>query len=283
MANLRKVLFVSLCHFRRWPTNPRMYLLLILLAGYINMMLYPVRDFCAQYNVAISPWVFPYLMAEPYSLLMVMLGIVLLFCDAPFLDEEQPYVILRAGRLCWCAAQILYMDMATIVYFLVVFLLTVVLLLPCVQFSADWGVAINTLAQTDLGFQAGVALPFPSEIMLRLSPLQAIGAELGMASWIGVFLGLVMFTLNALFNRGVGAIAATAFAVFPLFIRQTDWGLHYFSPVSWASLVVLDFSGNTTMPSVYYAAGVLAVACATLILLDVWIVKKQNIEVIKSI
>ena len=107
MANLRKVLFVSLCHFRRWPTNPRMYLLLILLAGYINMMLYPVRDFCAQYNVAISPWVFPYLMAEPYSLLMVMLGIVLLFCDAPFLDEEQPYVILRAGRLCWCAAQIL--------------------------------------------------------------------------------------------------------------------------------------------------------------------------------
>ena len=161
--------------------------------------------------------------------------------------------------------------------------MTVVLLLPCVQFSADWGVAINTLAQTDLGFQAGVALPFPSEIMLRLSPLQAIGAELGMASWIGVFLGLVMFTLNALFNRGVGAIAATAFAVFPLFIRQTDWGLHYFSPVSWASLVVLDFSGNTTMPSVYYAAGVLAVACATLILLDVWIVKKQNIEVIKSI
>lgn len=283
MDNMRKVLFIALCHFLRWPSNPRMYLLLILLTGYMNMMLHPLRKFCEQYNTLISPWVFPYLMAEPYSLLMVMLGIVLLFCDAPFLDEEQPYIILRSGRLCWCFAQMLYIFLATVFYFLIVFLLTIVLLIPHVQFSDQWGIVINTLSQTSLGVQSGVALPFPSEITLRLSPFQAACTEFVMVSCIGIFLGLVMFTLNALFNRGIGAIVTTAFAVFPLFIRQTDWGLHYFSPVSWASLVVLDFSGTTTMPSVYYAVGVLAAACILMILLDACIVKKQNIDVVKSI
>lgn len=283
MANLRKSLFIALYHFRRWPTNPRIYLLFILLAGYIHMMVYPIRNFCAIYDVRISPWIFPCLMAEPYSLLMIMLGIILLFCDAPFLDEEQPYVILRAGRKCWCIAQLFYIVLAAFLYFLIVFTLTVVLLLPEIQFSVEWGTAINTLSKTDLGTQAGVAVPIPNKIILYFSPLQAICTELMMSSYVGILLGLIMFTLNLLLNRGAGAIAATALAVFPLFIRQTDWSLHYFSPVSWASLLILDTTGNTTMPSFSYAIGILTLVSVLLVLLDFRIVKKQNIDVIKSI
>ena len=30
--------------------------------------------------------------------MMLFLGVVLLFCDAPFIEDEQPYIMLRSGR-----------------------------------------------------------------------------------------------------------------------------------------------------------------------------------------
>src|SRR5699024_1005021 len=103
-----------------------------------------VGDFCARGGYTVGPWVFPFLLAEPYSRLMVMLGLILLLCDAPFIESDHPALLLRSGRRTWTAGQVLYIAGTSAVYFAVVYLLTVLVLLPHVGFEPGWGKVIHT-------------------------------------------------------------------------------------------------------------------------------------------
>ena len=130
MDKIREALFVSSNNFKKWAVNPRIYIVLLLLIGYITMMLNCVNDFCSKSGYKITPWVFPFFIAQPYSLLMILLGLILLFCDAPFMESEQPYIIMRSGREIWTAGQILYIVLSSAIFFAIVELLTILLLLP---------------------------------------------------------------------------------------------------------------------------------------------------------
>ena len=90
MAELRKAALLAAHNFQKWPVNPRVYVVFLLELAYVHWMVSPVGDFCAQGGYTVGPWVFPFLLAEPYSRLMVMLGLILLLCDAPFTKQTAP-------------------------------------------------------------------------------------------------------------------------------------------------------------------------------------------------
>lgn len=98
MAELRKAALLAAHNFQKWPVNPRVYVVFLLELAYVHWMVSPVGDFCAQGGYTVGPWVFPFLLAEPYSRLMVMLGLILLLCDAPFIESDHPALLLRSGR-----------------------------------------------------------------------------------------------------------------------------------------------------------------------------------------
>ena len=62
-------------------------------------------------------------------------GLILLLCDAPFIESDHPALLLRSGRRTWTAGQVLYIAGTSAVYFAVVYLLTVLVLLPHVALS----------------------------------------------------------------------------------------------------------------------------------------------------
>ena len=65
MDKIREALFVSSNNFKKWAVNPRIYIVLLLLIGYITMMLNCVNDFCSKSGYKITPWVFPFFIAQP--------------------------------------------------------------------------------------------------------------------------------------------------------------------------------------------------------------------------
>ncbi len=85
MDKIRRAFFIAGGNFKKWAVNPRMYVVFLLAAGYTAMMLRCISDFCESSGYKITPWVFPFFIAHPYSLLMIFLGLILLFCDAPFM------------------------------------------------------------------------------------------------------------------------------------------------------------------------------------------------------
>lgn len=282
MDKIREALFVSSNNFKKWAVNPRIYIVLLLLIGYITMMLNCVNDFCSKSGYKITPWVFPFFIAQPYSLLMILLGLILLFCDAPFMESEQPYIIMRSGREIWTAGQILYIVLSSAIFFAIVELLTILLLLPNLSYENDWGKVINSFAQNGAS-RYGVVFSFDYTIVSSFNPLQAMVIELLLCWLMGIFIGLLMFVLNLAISRSAGVIAAAAFAVFPLFIKRNNFQLHYFSPASWTSLSVIDFTGTTSFPSPLYVFLGYTLLIAFLITLAMLFMRQRDIDILKAI
>ena len=80
-----------------------------------------------------------------------------------------------------------------------------------------------------------------------------------------------------------GAICAAALAILPLFVERAGWWMHYISPVSWASLSVVDLTGTTAFPSLGYVLAVLAGGNALLALLAFLAMGRRDIDVLKSV
>jgi len=154
-----KSVAVCLDNFRRWGTNPRIYVLAVLiLLMQETMMVGSVRNFSYWVNVPVAPWIYPFLTADWYLCMLEALGAVMLFCDAPFMNEGTPYLFVRTGRTAWLGGQILYIIAAAAIYQLFFVAAGILLLSPHMIWTLDWGKVLGTLAQTDAGYANGIAI-----------------------------------------------------------------------------------------------------------------------------
>lgn len=129
---------IALHNFKKWAVNPRLYILLLIEVLYLHSRLSPVGELCARTGYKVTPYLLPFLLDEGSAVMMLFLGVVLLFCDAPFIEDEQPYIMLRSGRRIWFIGQMLYIVMASVLYFIVLYFISVLVLLPHIEWSTVW-------------------------------------------------------------------------------------------------------------------------------------------------
>lgn len=175
---MRACLSITQNNLYKWVLNPRIYLVAVLLGAYFHSRIFPILQFCDHYQVGISPFLFPFFLSDDHVVLIVTLGAMLLYGDAPFIDLEQPYIVLRAGRKTWVWGQILYLAVASFLYTIFTFLMTLLLLLPKLELQFDWGKVIGTLVQTTTGSEFGISIPFDRYVYFGYSPMGATGISL---------------------------------------------------------------------------------------------------------
>lgn len=146
---------IALHNFKKWAVNPRLYILLLIEVLYLHSRLSPVGELCVRTGYKVTPYLLPFLLDEGSAVMMLFLGVVLLFCDAPFIEDEQPYIMLRSGRRIWFIGQMLYIVMASVLYFIVLYFISVLVLLPHIEWSAAWGKLLSTFSQTSAAGQNG--------------------------------------------------------------------------------------------------------------------------------
>lgn len=120
---------ITLHNFKKWAVNPRLYILLLIEVLYLHSRLSPVGELCARTGYKVTPYLLPFLLDEGSAVMMLFLGVVLLFCDAPFIEDEQPYIMLRSGRRIWFIGQMLYIVVASVLYLIVLYFISVLVLL----------------------------------------------------------------------------------------------------------------------------------------------------------
>lgn len=291
MHNLRRIFASCTQNLRKWPSNPRIYAVAALLLVFIGSELLPIRSFCLALHLPVTPWVFPFLMSDNVSLTFIMVGLVLIFCDAPFIDQSQPYVIVRSGRRNWFTGQILYIIQASGLYFLFIILVSIFYFIPILKFSGDWGKVLNTFSMNGtqgvpmFQQQYNINLSFSRYLTANYLPIVATLLCL-VLSWLeGIFLGLLMFVLNMNFNRIIGTSIALALILLESFAYQfgNAYLALYFSPVSWVNLGVMDATGVSKSPSLWYAVGMLLLFTITLSAISLASERQKNIEVLPQV
>jgi len=267
-------------NIRRWSTNPRLYILAILLLILMWSYIDPILQFSKAMGYRVAPWIFPFLTNFPMTQRLLMLGIVFLFCDAPFAHEGQPYLMIRSGRMHWASGQVLYIMAGTAIYLLFIIFASMLLLAPSMYLNTGWGKILGTLAQTNAGQSFHIQLPISYKIQVLYEPVQALGLSFFLEWCAGVILGLAMFITNLFFKRALGAIVASAIILLDIFIPYniTDYAYH-FSPISLARLGLLDSSGMSLYPTPAYACTFLTVTVVGLSIIAILSVRKREIQI----
>ncbi len=265
--------------FKKWTNNPRIYVLALSLYAFVQMWTKPFLEFSQEVSVPLTPWIFPYMTCNSTFLMILMLGVVLLFCDAPFTDSTQYYILVRCGKRRWIISQFIYIIMASFVYVSVAEIFSVISISSNLQYSPAWGKVLGTLAQTN----ADPSLYVPYKIQLLYTPAQAMIYSFCLAWLVSSFLGMMMLALSLVFNRAVGSAMAVVVCFFEVFAGELPYGATYFSPVSWTSLAIIDTTNSSVHPSFSYILTFLAVAMVLFCVVSAAAFKRKDIDILPSL
>lgn len=284
-SGIRKIICSGLQNIKKWTSNPRILVLFLLLFCLLLDLLVPFYRVAGQLEVKNTIWFLPFLTGSRFIGFYFLLGYVLLFCDAPFIDRHQPYVIIRIGKRKWAWGQCLYVMVASAVYVLALQLFVIVILFPSLEFSLDWGNIFYTVSQVGIpGFYPGIDISYG--IILEYSPLAATFLAAVLLWMEGVFLGMLMFYMNLRFGRIAGTTLGCFMAMMFLLIKSLINNipvLWKITPTIWMELSELTSHSLGTHPGLAYGVTALLLLIIVLVALSIWTVKRQPIEVLEQI
>lgn len=276
MDDIIKVIRIACYNLKKTFTSSKIYIIIILSFMYIQFMLNPVKVFAENVQIGVSSYLFPFLLTSSYSVKIFLLLVILLFCNAPFMDEAQLYILVRTGRRKWCAGQMLYIMILSGFYTVLLILFTVITLIPELSIEIGWGKVINTLAQTGIAASQGIPISFDYSIILKYHPITAMILE-GFLCWLlFILFGNIIFTVNMKISKFAGNIIAVALVFFQMIAEEISPLLTYFSPASWVSLSFLDINNINQYPGVNYALTVMVILNLVLITVSIIGIKTKT-------
>lgn len=279
---MKKIMTCCRFNFFQWKRNPRVICVLLLLLGYIYSVVEPISKFSGQAGVKCTPWIFPLITCDANSVLVFLILLVILLCDAPFLYPYQKYTIIRAGKTVWILAQMLYIAITALLFWMFVAISSALLLFPNITFSSEWGKVLGTLAQAPLGGASRLSFPIYYKLMLDFSPMQAFLTGMLLAWFVSFFLGLVILYFNMSRQKSLGIILAFVFILLQHFAYMASgYWVYKISPVSWLSMNLVNFTHRQTeMPGFLYVMVSLFFLCTFFVFLILKKMAKKSIDLV---
>lgn len=284
MKLFKMVCCVCFQNFRKWATNYRIWIIGLTVIIMTHYFTKNIGAFSRMIDIPVSPWIYPFLYNQRYIKLLFFFPLILLFCDAPFIDDNQPYVIFRSGRIPWSIGQIGYIFIATAIYFLTLILVSILINVHTMEFTTNWGKVLGTLANTDAPRLVELYIIVSQRTLYYFTPLQAMWFTF-ILSWLsGIFLGLLIYIINSVSGtRVLGVLSASFFLVLDATVVTVSPKLLWFSPISWSTLDQIDIGGMTPYPTIYFiylAYGILITAMAVI---SITVNRRQTITVLPPV
>lgn len=265
MTNLKTIWICAQINFHKWPISLRMYTLAGMVIAFSIWGFAWISDYANAVGVAVTPWVFPFILTMPIMFVIYGTLTMFLFSDAPFMDSHTSFLIIRTSRFNWVVGQLLYIFLTGFIYSIFFVFISILVLIPNIQFSWDWGNVLKTIAFDPMSpkkYGITPMLNIGGSVMDMFGGGTATLISMGLFWLVSVFIGVLIFCLNILFGGVSGLIAAGFFTVmsyFSIYLGRISIGniIYDVSPISWSSIHNLDWYGIGHMPSPMYAIGCL--------------------------
>ncbi len=283
MRYIKTILCISIQNFRKWKTDYRIWILAILVMILTHNSISELKLVANAQQLPMTIWTYPFLYAQFYMKVIYTLPLLFLFCDAPFVDANQLFIISRSGRMKWCCGQLLYITMVSAVYYLFLIVCTVIFALPHISLSLEWDSLVYTLSRSGAAYEQDIWTFLVSwNVLNYFTPIQAMWFTF-LVSWLsGTLLGMIIFACNILQpKKSVGGIIGASLIILSVFLANDYWtGTRYFSPFSWNTLDQIDIAGMTNYPPFAYCMTFYLVGIA--VLSAVILLKNQKLEIVQN-
>lgn len=281
MSFLKTIFRISTQNFRKWQTDYRIWTIAFFLVILILMYTDDFKALAHFLNEKAPVWIFPFMYTKNTAKVLFMLPVTLLFCDAPFVDKNQLFIMLRTSRTRWLCGQILYIISVSAVYFLFIFVISFLAMIFFGDFSFEWDKSIVTTAYSSgVLSAAGVStLNISRSTVEFFTPLSACFFTFIMSWLSAVFIGLLIFACNLFTGSRIWGIAASSFFVVLTLVAKLRKYIDRISPLTWATLDGIDVGGLTVRPSFGYCISAYAILIITLTAAIFIFGRKRNFDV----
>ncbi len=280
METFKAAIVIARQNLAEWKKNDRILVLLILTAMLICIYIGKLPVYAVTHDQKNTLFLMPLLFTEAVNangLLKVLLffGTILLFCNAPFVDEHKYFLILRTRRSGWWLGEILYVAAGSFCYTLEIFLISTLLALPSASIGQGWGESILTAfdASVEIYLQVFTGVSLPPELIVNAAPETAVCYTFFAVWLVMILLGLVIYCMNLYSGKNWPGVAVAVFLVVldpVLQYTQTIYNTYnlLLSPVSWSSMENLQkYSGSGMLTVPYIAAAGLGLAALLILLI----------------
>ena len=265
----------------QWRIQPKYVLCIAFLILHMWSVLHGFLAYSTDLGHPMHPWLLPFLPGTYVSFTIMMVLFVFLICDAPFRNGQQQMVLLRVGKQQWIGAQLLYLLLASVCFAVLLWVLSWVFLLPNLEWSGEWGKAIQTAARTTALWNY-VDMELSVQFLKGTTPMAGTLWTVGMMVGVCFLLGEIILVCNLWCKQGLGTAIAVGLVLLHCAIRTFSTLRYYhvlvwFSPVSWIDYSLMGHT-NQNMPSYAYGIGMVLGLGAILAVGSIMTIHRCNLE-----
>lgn len=285
MSKARFIAQSSRSCFRMWRSAPRTLTLLAMITILTIIYALPFAENasvqgkslqCTEIFIAIMNWRF--------TMLLFSSAILLLLGNLPVVEQFTVPTLLHGTRRSWLASQMLYIVAVSLILPAFVFIVTVLVSLPNLNFLDAWSRPVKLLAMS-----GRIAIPaermrlmLSKYIITNYLPWQAFGYSFSLFFLMSCIYGLASLVLNIRYRSGG--------LVLLLIINALSWASNMFAPdmTGFSILSTLSLHYNATLdlhqlctmnallPSVGTSYAILACLVVLLAMLAMFFVKHYD-------
>lgn len=280
MSETRRVLKISFYEFRLMLFSSRFVVLSLISFLFMDMAMRPIREFAADYKLAITPAVLPFYFADITYCNIAFLLLIFLYSDVPLKGAGQRFLLQRGKSMVACGmGHMVAMFLMGIVFVSEQVLFSFLTALPAIT-TEGWGKVWGSVAShqaLNLGYTFSLSV---SDTVLRnYTPWQAVMVSAGIFFLTGCIYGLLEYLLNGFSGGRLGTVTLTVWSIGWLFLQKSLFpGLRKlleYSPVSWNDLSRLELSKTGGR------MGVLAAVVLFLTVVILLLVRHRKIELVR--
>ena len=239
---------------------------------------------CKVLDYPCSFWYFLNVMTNHFMCGAIGLSAVYLFSNAPYLNRNGMYQMIRQGKYKWLLSQLGSIILSGFSFTAVLFFTGWIRMLPHMDWTLSWGRMMKTLAVTNAASQLNVTFVLKPSFMQSMEAWQAGLLAFMLDSFVFILIGFLILAIGLLFNRMAALIFTGILAIVPFVTNSWNLSRHLminlFSPVSWLQ-TGLFYTENMTyaeMPPVLWIWGMLAVYLALAVFLALLGIKRNYFQ-----
>lgn len=292
MGSFRKIYMVMKSSFSEWGKDVRVRIMFLMEAVLLVRYLAGPVIYGLKFHKTLTPFSLPILMTNSTVSngnlkILLYLGVIMLFANAPFIGETTPYLMIRSKRSSWWKGECLYIWLASFLYLLFLTLFSMLITSPILSVRDLWGSLSSDIIRNKNELMVYMGnLIAPTEIMKNIYPHIAELLTF-FAVWVSfVFLGHLMYAINLIASHSVVGVAAGVFFIMfaPIasllgFGWKTEW-LYWVSPINWSSIECWKIPGGSNVIPMWYALCMPLILTTILSILIGFVSKRKQIDIL---
>lgn len=234
----------------------------ILALAAVYEVAHPLRELGAKYSIPVNGFAAAFIWSDIFTVFILFLGIFIMFCDLPFKDNQQMFLLSRSGKRVWIFSQVLYVIFMSFAYMVFIFLSFCAFLIPHLAFDVkSWGKIMRSVAATGIGDSVKMKFTTSANVLEDFPPLEGFLYAFGMAFAGAVVIGLIMLCLNLIVKHNSGTVVSGGLIFFYMLGYMGIGGFlhYYFTPLWWCSINYADKHGISAFPDVSWIIAALCI------------------------